>query len=118
MTIPFYDELAAERDKITPILRGLEDLDTFSLGPDAKKAVEDARDNYSRRKGLIQCVLRDIDALILDGFPLEPDARASIPILAELKQQTTDVTLAIAAFVIEATATTLSVNLGTVADKP
>lgn len=118
MTIPFYDDLAALRDQMVPIIRGLDDLETFSMGPDARSAVDDALDNYKRRLGLIQSILRDIDALLVDGYPSPPDAPASLPILTELKQQISDIDLAIAAFEAIAKATTLSINLGSMVDKP
>lgn len=110
-------ELKAQLSTIEPQIRGLDDLAKTSVSPDLIAALTEESNTLKRRHSLIQAELDGMDqvntlhaALVSDGYPDLPPATASQSLIAELKEEQSDLLAAISIFQAEAAIAT--VDLG------
>jgi hypothetical protein len=116
-------ELVAALGVLAPQIRGMHDLLNVSISPELHAELTDTVQKRERRRDLIQAVLNDLDATVTALTALEDDGYPSLPNIAivptqftELQGQTADLQAAVGVFAQEASR--LSVGLGAAAEKP
>lgn len=118
------DELNKALAVFGPQIRGMHDLlNVTSVPTDLHNEISDAVAKRERRRDLIQAVLNDLDATLAARTALEDDGYPSLPNIAllnsqftELQGEAADLQAAVGVFAQEAT--NLKVGLGAAADKP
>jgi len=115
-------ELNNQMTIIAPQIRGLDDLARTSVSPDLAAKLTAQSDIIKRRRDLIQAELTGMDnvnslhaSLVSDGYPDLPPASVIDSLLAELREELSDIQSAVAVFQTEATS--LKIALGTPTSK-
>lgn len=118
-------ELLAALGIIEPQIRGLHDLMTVSITDELRAAIESEIVSRERRRNLIQAVLDQLDAtnaandaLAADGYPALPQVELPPGLFNELRGEETDLDAAVGIFEERGPAITVTIDLGTPAEKP
>ncbi|MES2146706.1 MAG: hypothetical protein V4491_02540 [Pseudomonadota bacterium] len=117
-------ELLAAIDVLDPQIGGLRDLAEASISEDLRADIRNQILTRERRRGLIEAVLGVLDqvivereALAADGYPVLPPMELPESEYEELQAELAEILAAIAIFQQPAPAVTVSVDLGSPADK-
>lgn len=118
-------ELLAALAVIEPQIRGLHDLMTVSITPELRAEIEVETVKRERRRDLIQTTLNQLDAtnvahdaLEADGYPALPPVELPPDLFSELRGEESDLDAAVGIFEERGPATTITIDLGTPAEKP